>query len=167
MIMDIIQALVKEMEAEAATTRKMLQLVPAEKFDWKPHPKSMSMKNLAVHIAELPSWVQMAFNSSELDFAGMNYTPAPVTNNADLLSLFESSISVGLNALRSAKEEDLYPSWTLRTGDKIHAVYTKYEVVRHAFAQTTHHRAQLGVYLRLLDIPIPGSYGPSADEMTM
>ncbi|HEX8314593.1 MAG TPA: DinB family protein [Flavisolibacter sp.] len=163
--MDIIQALVKEMEAEAATTRKMLQLVPAEKFDWKPHTKSMSLQNLAVHIAELPSWVQMAFTTSELDFGTMDYTPSPVNNNADLLSLFENSLTSGVNALRNAKEDDLHPTWTMRTGDNIHAVLTKYELVRHAFAQTTHHRAQLGVYLRLLDIPIPGSYGPSADEM--
>ena len=165
--MDILKALVKEMEAEAGITRKMLQLIPAEKLSWKPHVKSMTLQNLAVHIAELPTWVQMAFNSSELDFAAMNYTPTPVTSSADLVSLFESSVSGGLQALQNAKEDDLLPSWTLRTGDKVHAVYTKYELVRHAFAQTTHHRAQLGVYLRLLDIPIPGSYGPSADEMTM
>ncbi|HUC83493.1 MAG TPA: DinB family protein [Flavisolibacter sp.] len=165
--MDIIQALAKEMEAEAAITRKMLQRVPAEKFDWKPHPKSMSLQNLSVHIAELPSWVQMAFNSSELDFAAMDYKPTPVTNNADLLAIFEGSLANGLTALRNAKEQDLQPSWTLRTGDKIHMVLNKYELVRHAFAQTTHHRAQLGVYLRLLDIPIPGSYGPSADEPEM
>lgn len=165
--MDIIQALAKEMEAEAAITRKMLQRVPAEKFDWKPHPKSMSLQNLAVHIAELPGWVQMAFNSSELDFAAMDYKPTPVTNNADLLAIFDGSLSNGLAALRNANEEDLQPSWTLRTGDKIHMVLNKYELVRHAFAQTTHHRAQLGVYLRLLDIPIPGSYGPSADEPDM
>lgn len=165
--MDILQALVKEMEAEAGITRKMLQLVPADKFDWKPHPKSMSMQNLAVHITELPSWVQLAFTTSELDFATMDFTPKPVASNAELMAIFENELSSGLNALRNAKEEDLHPSWTLRTGDKIHAVMTKYELVRHAFAQTTHHRAQLGVYLRLLDIPIPGSYGPSADEMTM
>lgn len=164
---DIVQPLVKEMEAEAGITRKILQRIPADKFDWKPHPKSMSMLNLAVHIAELPSWVQMAFTSSELDFATMNYTPTTVTTTADVLALFEHSFSSGLSALRKANEKDLLPSWTLRTGDKIHAVYTKYELVRHAFAQTTHHRAQLGVYLRLLDIPIPGSYGPSADEPTM
>ena len=163
--MDILQALVKEMEAEATTTRKMLQLVPTDKLSWKPHEKSMSLQNLAVHIAELPSWVSMALHTSELDFATMDYTPTPVNDAAEVLTIFESSLSTGLAALRSAKEEDLLPSWTMRTGDNVHAVMTKYEVIRHAFAQTTHHRAQLGVYLRLLNIPIPGSYGPSADEM--
>jgi len=163
--MDIIQALLKEMETEAATTRKMLQLVPVDKFGWKPHDKSMTMQNLAVHIAELPSWVSMALTTSELDFAAMNYKPTPVNDTKDLLSIFETSLATGTGALKNAKEDDLLPSWTMRTGENIHAVITKYEVIRHAFSQTTHHRAQLGVYLRLLNIPIPGSYGPSADEM--
>jgi uncharacterized damage-inducible protein DinB len=126
----------------------------------------MSMQNLAVHIAELPSWVSMALNTSELDFAAMDYTPTQVNDAGELITLFERSLSSGLTALRNAKEEDLEPTWTMRSGDKIHAVMNKYEVIRHAFAQTTHHRAQLGVYLRLLNIPIPGTYGPSADEMT-
>ncbi|HEY0040103.1 MAG TPA: DinB family protein [Flavisolibacter sp.] len=163
--MDILQALVKEMEAEAQITRKMLPLVPTDKLSWKPHEKSMSLQNLAVHIAELPSWVSMALNTSELDFATMDFTPTPVSNTNEIVAIFESSLSAGLTGLQAAKEEDLLPSWTMRTGENVHAVMTKYEVIRHAFAQTTHHRAQLGVYLRLLDIPIPGSYGPSADEM--
>ena len=163
--MDIIQALVKEMGEEAVTTRKMLQLIPADKFDWKPHEKSMSMQSLAVHIAELPSWVTMALTTSELDFGTMDFTPSPVSKTEEVVMLFEKSLSSGLASLQNAKEDDLLPAWTMRTGDNIHAVMTKYEVIRHAFAQTTHHRAQLGVYLRLLNIPIPGSYGPSADDM--
>ena len=163
--MDILQALVKEMEAEAVTTRKMLALIPAEKFAWKPHEKSMEMQNLAVHIAELPSWVSMALHTSELDFATMDFTPTKVADTQEILAMFEDSLAKGLQALKAAKEEDLLPSWTMRTGDQVHAIMTKYEVIRHAFAQTIHHRAQLGVYLRLLNIPIPGSYGPSADDM--
>ncbi|WP_207492926.1 DinB family protein [Aridibaculum aurantiacum] len=153
------------MEQEAAITRKMLKLVPADKFDWKPHEKSMSMQNLAVHIAELPSWVQMGLNTEGIDFATMDYKPTEVSSNEELLELFEKSFSAGDAALTAAKEDDLWPSWTMRQGEHVIAVMTKYEVIRHAFAQTTHHRAQLGVYLRLLNIPIPGSYGPSADEM--
>jgi uncharacterized damage-inducible protein DinB len=79
--------------------------------------------------------------------------------------MFETSFASGSNSLKNAKEDDLFPEWTMRSGEQIHAVMSKYEVIRHAFSQTTHHRAQLGVYLRLLNIPIPGSYGPSADEM--
>ncbi len=163
--MDVLPLLKKEMEQEAHTTRKMLKLVPFDKSGWKPHEKSTTLQNLAVHIAELPSWVSMAFNTSELDFATMDYKPTEVANIEALLNLFEKSLSSGLDSLSKAKEEDLLPTWIMRSGEQVHATYTKYEVIRHAFAQTTHHRAQLGVYLRLQNIPIPGSYGPSADEM--
>ena len=164
MSLSIIPLLLKEMDQEAITTRKMLKRVPADKWDWKPHEKSMPMRSLTVHIAELPSWVAMTLNTSELDFAGMDYTPTPVNSTAELLAIFEKSFAEGKAALEKAKEEDLLPNWTLRTGDHIHSVSTKYEVIRMSFCQIVHHRAQLGVYLRLLNIPIPDSYGPSADE---
>ncbi len=113
------------------------------------------MQNLAVHIAELPSWVSMGLNTSELDFAAMDYTPTEVSGTEELLNLFEKSFTSGREALTKAKEEDLLPTWTMRSGEQIHATMTKYEVIRHAFAQTTHHRAQLGVYLRLFRHPHP------------
>lgn len=163
--MSIIEMLLKEIDQEAVTTRKMLQRVPDDKFDWKPHVKSMSIRQLATHIAELPAWASMALSTFELDFAKMNYQPTPIDNTAGLLDLLEKSLADGKKALSNATDEDLQPNWTLRTGDRIHSVSTKYEVIRMSFCQTVHHRAQLGVYLRLLDIPIPGSYGPSADEM--
>ena len=165
--MDIIPLLVKEFEQEAAITRKMLALVPNDKFDWKPHPKSMSMKQLTVHIAEIPSWPDMMLKTSELDFATFPYQPAPAESADDLLNILEKSVEDTKEAFSKAKEEDLLPTWTLRSGDQVFAVMSKYEAIRHAFSQTIHHRAQLGVYLRLLNIPIPGSYGPSADEMGM
>ncbi len=163
--MQIIPLLLKEFEQEAQITRKMLKLVSPDNFDWKPHQKSMSMKQLSVHIAELPSWVKMALTTDVMDFQATPYQPTAVNNSEDLLQLFEKSLEDGTESLSSAKEEDLLPNWTLRSGEQIFNVFTKYEVIRHAFSQTTHHRAQLGVYLRILKIPIPGSYGPSADEM--
>lgn len=165
MSLSIIPLLLKEMEQEAQTTRKMLERVPADKFDWKPHEKSMSVKQVTTHIAELPSWTSMALNTSELDFATMDYTPTPLHSTEDLLALHEKSLADGKAALEKAREEDLLPDWTLRNGDQVYSVSSKYEVIRMSFSQTIHHRAQLGVFLRLLDIPIPGSYGPSADEM--
>jgi uncharacterized damage-inducible protein DinB len=165
MALSIIPLLLKEMEQEAVTTRKMLGRVPADKWDWKPHEKSMAMRSLTVHIAELPSWVAMTLNTNELNFESMDYTPTPVSATEELLAIFEKSFAEGKAALEKATEEDLLPNWTLRTGEKIHSVSTKYEVIRMSFCQIVHHRAQLGVYLRLLNIPIPGSYGPSADEM--
>ncbi|MDB5253193.1 MAG: damage-inducible protein DinB [Flaviaesturariibacter sp.] len=164
--MDIIQVLLKEFDSEAVITRKMLDRVPDGKWDWKPHPKSMSLESLSVHLAELPGWAHLMLTTSELDFAAAPYEPTKVSSPADLMALFEASYAKGREALQGAKEEDLLPTWTLRNGEQVYSVYTKYEVLRHAVAQNIHHRAQLGVYLRLLDIPIPGSYGPSADDMS-
>jgi uncharacterized damage-inducible protein DinB len=157
--------LLKEMEQEAQTTRKMLSLVPNDKFGWKPHEKSMTMKQLVTHIAELPGWVSFALTTSELDFATNHVEPTDVASTAELLDAFEKSYADGKGQLEKSNEEDLLPNWTMRNGEEIYSVSTKAEVIRMSFCQTVHHRAQLGVYLRLLNIPIPGSYGPSADEM--
>jgi len=163
--MDIIKELSTEMENEAATTRKMLALVPEDRFDWSPHPKSMTLKQLATHIAEIPSWVVMAVDRDELNFNEGDYKPTPVNSNADLLALFDKSYQTGQAALGRLSEPMLDTPWIMRGGEVVYLDTTKYGMVRHAFAQTIHHRAQLGVFLRLLDIAIPGSYGPSADEM--
>lgn len=162
--MIMVKTFLKELEQEAQTTRKMLSRIPEDKLGWKPHEKSMDIKALATHIAELPTWVGMALNTNELDFATMDYKPAEINKPSDLLDLLEASLADARANLEKAKDEDLLPDWTLRTGDQIHSVLSKGEVIRMAFSQIIHHRAQLGVYLRLLNIPIPGSYGPSADE---
>jgi uncharacterized damage-inducible protein DinB len=154
----------KELDNEAITTRKMLALVPAEKFDWKPHPKSMVMMNLATHIAEMPTWISMVLNTDELDFAANEYKPTIVKDNAELMELFEKSLEDARAQLAVGNEETLGNEWILRMGEQILSKGSKYDMIRHALSQVIHHRAQLGVYLRLLDIPIPGSYGPSADE---
>jgi uncharacterized damage-inducible protein DinB len=162
--MEILNLLQQEVEAESAITRKMLQRVPADKWDWKPHEKSMSLKQLTLHIAELPGWVAMALQTSELDFAAQPYTQPQVEDNAQLLQIFEKALQSGKEALQNANEDDLTPDWTLRNGEQVLMKTDKYGVIRHSISQTIHHRAQLGVYLRLLNILIPGSYGPSADE---
>jgi uncharacterized damage-inducible protein DinB len=163
--MTLIPMLLKEMEQEAQTTRKMLQRVPNDKYNWKPHPKSMTLQRLATHVAELPAWVTMTLATDELDFAKNEYAPEIINNTEELLAYFEKNLESGKESLENATDEDLLPNWTLRNGDQVYSVNTKGEVIRMAYCQTVHHRAQLGVYLRLLDIPIPGSYGPSADEM--
>jgi uncharacterized damage-inducible protein DinB len=163
--MQIIPLLLKELDYEVSVARKFLALVPEDKFDWKPHQKSTTMKGLTVHIAELPSWITLGLNTSELDFASSPYTPTTVNDTSDLLDILERSYESGKDSLTKASKEDLLPNWTLRNGEQIYSVMTKYELIRHCLNQITHHRAQLGVYLRILNIPIPGSYGPSADEM--
>lgn len=162
--MSILEMLLKEFDQEALTTRKMLERVPNDKYDWKPHDKSMTIGNLSTHLAELPGWITMGLNTTEMDFAVNPYQSVEINNTTELLSLFEKSLSDGRASLSSAKEEDLLPMWTLRNGEEIYMSVSKGELIRHSLSQIIHHRAQLGVYLRLLDIPIPASYGPSADE---
>ena len=160
-----IDALVKEMENEAITTRKMLSRIPDDKFDWKPHEKSMPVKRLSTHVAELPGWVAMALTQDELDFDKPGaYIRLESHSQAELMPFFEKTFTTGLEQLKKANENQLDETWILRKGDTILQKYTRAEVIRMAYNQIVHHRAQLGVYLRLLDIPIPGSYGPSADE---
>ena len=154
----------KELEKEALTTRKMLSVIPNDKYDWQPHPKSMTIRQLSTHIAELPTWIGMALNTSELDFATMDYQPQPVNDTAELLQIFETSLLDARAQLAAAKETTLDEPWTLRNGEQIYSTEPKADVIRMSLSQTIHHRAQLGVFLRLLDVPIPGSYGPSADE---
>jgi uncharacterized damage-inducible protein DinB len=163
--MSLIQSLLKEMNQEAETTRKMLSRVPDDQYDWQPHEKSMNIRRLATHIAELPSWVSMALNTSELDFAQNPYSVPTINNTKDLLVYFEQSLLEGRSRLEQATEDEMAGNWTLRNGDQVYSVNSKADVIRMSYSQVIHHRAQLGVYLRLLNVPIPGSYGPSADEM--
>ncbi len=163
--MSRIKMYLKELEQEALTTRKMLQRVPTDKFSWQPHPKSMTIKRLATHIAELPTWITMAIKTDELDFADNPYQPTDVNTTEELLAYFESSLADGRSELKEENESLLDKDWTLRNGQQIYSVEPKADVIRMSINQIIHHRAQLGVFLRLLDIPIPGSFGPSADDM--
>jgi uncharacterized damage-inducible protein DinB len=163
-LMDTLKSLLEEMEQEAQTTEKMLSRIPDDKYQWKPHAKSMTIEQLSTHIAELPTWVTITLNTDELDFATVPYEPKKVSGTADLLKLFEDSLADGYSSLQKADISTFDKTWTLRNGEQILNQRTKAEVIRMTYCQIVHHRAQLGVYLRLLDIPIPGSYGPSADE---
>lgn len=162
--MTIIDAFSHELEQEGNTTRKMLARIPNDRYDWSPHEKSMTIRRLANHIAELPSWIGMTLHTHELDFANNPYQPTTISNTAELLDFFEKTLEEGKAQLAGAKEEQLSENWTLRDGEQVHSTTSKLEVLRMTMSQIIHHRAQLGVYLRLLNTPIPGSYGPSADE---
>ena len=162
--MSRIKMYLKELDETAVTTRKMLERVPSDKFDWQPHPKSMSVKKLATHIAELPSWISMALTTDELDFAENPYTPEDVKDTSELLAYFEQSLQNGRKHLTDEYENVLDKNWTLRNGQQVYSVEPKADVIRMSLNQIVHHRAQLGVFLRLLNIPIPGSFGPSADD---
>jgi uncharacterized damage-inducible protein DinB len=163
--MSAITAFQQELEREAETTRKMLSVIPTGKFDWKPHPKSMTIKVLATHIADIFTWFGMVINTAELDFAKNPYQPEEVNSTPELLALFEKNLVQGRTALAGAKDEQLADNWMMRNGEEIWVNDNKHDVLRMCFGQIIHHRAQMGVFLRLLNVPIPGSYGPSADEM--
>lgn len=156
----------EELKQESTITRKMLERIPSDQYDYRPHPKSMTIHQLAGHIAELPGWVSMAFTTDELDFAVSGYTPPIWNNNEELLNLFEKSLAEGTMKLEQGTNEDLGKQWQLKNDGQVLMDLTKGSMVRHAISQTIHHRAQLGVFLRLLDIPIPGTYGPSADDQS-
>lgn len=161
----VVDLFAKELEQEALTTRKMLARVPEEHFDWQPHQKSMSLRRLATHVAELPGWIGMILITRELDFSNTPYAPVQIDSTAGLLQYFDKCLADGRTHLAVAHDEQLSALWSLRDGDQVHSTSPKGEVLRMTFSQIIHHRAQLGVYLRLLDIPLPGSYGPSADEV--
>jgi uncharacterized damage-inducible protein DinB len=153
----------KQFIEEGTTTRKMLSRVPQDQFGYQPHTKSMDMKRLATHIADLPGWIHMTFTTDEIDFA-KPYEQPSINSHDDLMNYFETRYNAGLSTLVPENEKLLDKPWTLRNGDTIYSSDPKIEIIRMSLSQQIHHRAQLGVYLRLLNVPIPGSYGPSADE---
>ena len=163
--MSIAEKLLAELKQEAVTTRKILKIVPLEKGDWKPHVKNFSLLQLATHVAELPNYLHMTISQDELDFAKSNYKPSIPVSSKELLSIFEKNLKNAEEALMNCSDEEMSKNWTMRSGDTIFFSSPKVSVIRSlCLNHLVHHRAQLGLYLRLLDVPIPGSYGPSADD---
>jgi len=161
-------ALISELQYEAATTRKILERIPEDKFDWKPHEKSMPMGRLAVHVAEMTDWAKEAVTTDELDFANQEYKPFEPRTTADLVEYFDEKINDAIEALSKTSDEAMMENWTLRNGDQIYFTMMRIQVLRGmVFNHIIHHRGQLSVYLRLNDIPVPAMYGPSADEGAM
>ena len=164
--MSINQGFIAEMQHEAAVTRKFLERYPEDKPDWAPHEKSMKISRLAGHLAELPNWTGYTLGRDELDFASFRPQPKHATTAADLLEFFNINIEEALACLQRTGDTVFMSNWTMRRGEHIFFTMPKVVVVRNfVMNHAVHHRAQLGVYLRLLNLRIPGSYGPSADEM--
>ncbi len=160
------EPLVEELMHEAAGTHKMLELIPYEKLGWQPHEKSMTLGRLGAHIAEIPGWLVQTIKQEELDFATADLTPQPLEEPGAILQVFNENMQKGLDALHAATDENLTSAWTLRHGDEVLLRMQRIGVVRGmVLNHIVHHRGQLSVYLRLLDIPVPGMYGPSADDM--
>lgn len=163
--MSLCQALAAELQQEAKATRRILERVPEGSFDWKPHDKSMSLGRLAGHVAELPSLIAPALTQDELDFASGTYQPFAPTSTAELLEKFAGNIAKAVELLGSQTEESMGESWRLGSGEQTFFKGPRAAAVRVlALNHVVHHRGQLSVYLRLLDVPVPSIYGPSADE---
>ena len=162
--MPLTDALLPEFDHEMTLTRKLLERVPEDKFDWKPHQKSMTLGGLATHLANLPNWGEMTLNQSEIDIGGAAPNPQ-AASRADLLAAFDKAVAATRGTLTGKSDAELMAPWTLKRDG--HAIFSmpKAAVWRSfVMSHIVHHRGQLSVYLRLQDVPLPSIYGPSVDE---
>jgi uncharacterized damage-inducible protein DinB len=169
--MTISESLLPEFDHEMANTRKSLERVPEDKLDFTPHPKSKTMRWLAGHVANLPGWAVMAIERDAIDIAPPGgpppRTPEPASRAA-LLEMFDKNVAEARAAIAGASDEHLLKNWTLLAGGREILTQPRVAVLRgFVMNHLIHHRAQLSVYLRLTDVPVPALYGPSADEAPM
>jgi uncharacterized damage-inducible protein DinB len=156
--------LVAELQRELPITRRLLERVPAEQFGWQPHPKSMSLGALAAHMANLIGFLDMAVQGPETDVEAVAW-PAPPTTTDELLQRFDVNGATIQTTLAALADAEFHGLWALRRGEQILMQLPRVAVVRtFVLNHLIHHRGQLSVYLRLLDIPVPAIYGNSADE---
>ena len=158
--------LLPELESEFAKTRKFLSVVPDGHNDFKPHPKSMSLSHLAGHVAELPEFLTTMLSSPDLDMGKTPMTPFRMETRQQALAHFDEVADAAITAVKSTSDEVFQQHWVLSWSGQTIFSGTRYMAYRElGVNHIVHHRAQLGVFLRLLGLPIPGTYGPSADEM--
>ncbi|MFD0618657.1 DinB family protein [Paenibacillus sp. GCM10027629] len=162
------QLIVGDATHELATTRRILERLPEEHMSWKPHEKSMSLGGLVTHLINLLNWQIAIFQYSEFDLSTVPQRREALEKRADVLEEFDANVGKFEQLLAECDEKTLGEEWTLRHGDHIILRQPRAIALRtFGLSHMVHHRAQLGVYLRLLDIPVPSMYGPSADESPM
>lgn len=166
--MKIAESVLPEFDQEMANTRKVLERTPADKFAWKPHPKSFAMGPLAAHIANMAEWASLTLQQDSFDFAPPGeppYETPKFTSTEALVASFDKSVANARSALTATDDAKMLAPWSLMAGGKILMTMPRAAVLRtFVMNHIIHHRAQLGVYLRMNDIPVPALYGPSADE---
>lgn len=169
--MSIAQSLLPEFDQELAGTRKTLERIPADKFDWRPHEKSFTMISLATHIANMFGWGMTTIKESSFDVApvgGEPYKEEPAKSVAELLEKFDKNAAEFRAVIAGASDADLMADWSLLQGGNTLFTMPRIACLRGMiFNHIIHHRAQLTVYLRMNDVPVPALYGPSADESGM
>ncbi len=162
--MTISELLLPEFDNEMSSTRKLLERVSLDSGDWEPHAKSMSMRRLASHVAEIPKWGVDIVKLDSLDIPP-GQKPFQANSSKELMERFESKSGEAREAIAGASDEHLKKLWTVSFGERVVFNRPRYELLRTMMMNhLIHHRGQLSVYLRLKDIPVPGMYGPSADE---
>ena len=163
--MSMCAPLAAEMRQEARTTRRIMERVPEASFGWKPHEKSMTLGRLAAHVAELPELIIPALTREEFDFGSGEFKPFEPGSTAELLEKFDRNIETAAGLLEKQPDGRMGEKWRLRSGEHVLFEMPRVMVVRFVgLNHVIHHRGQLSVYLRLLDVPLPSIYGPSADE---
>ena len=169
--MKISDLFLPEFEQEMATARKTLERIPEDKLSWKPHDKSMPLGRLAGHVAELAGWAVPTIEQDSLDFMPPGqppFQPTFATSQKQVLEIFDKNAAASRQSIAGASDEHLIKNWSLLRAGQTLLTMPRFAVLRSfCINQIIHHRAQLGVYLRLNNIPVPSVYGPSADEGTM
>ena len=160
--MSISDTLLPEYDQEMATTRRVLERVPSDKGEWKPHPKSFALGHLAQLVATMPGWLTRTVAGTAIDLAGGPGYSFEKTET--LLEQFDRHVREARAAIAAAKDADYDVPWSLKMGEKVLFTSPRGTVVRQTINHLVHHRGQLTVYLRLLDVPVPSVYGPTADE---
>ena len=159
------QAMAAELQQEAASTRKILERIPADKLTWKPHPKSMTLGQLGLHIAQIPAAIASLAQLDEFDATHTDFTPAQPASHKDILDALDKSLPAAGQYLASMSEETARKIWRMTANGKEMLAIPRVAVLRSILLNHWyHHRGQLSVYLRMLDVPIPIIYGRSADE---
>lgn len=160
--MSLAQSFLGELEQEMPTTRRLLERVPSDKGQWKPHPKSFPLGHLAQLVARMPGWLPNIVRETALDLA--SGAPYSFETTETLLAEFDRNVTEAREALAATSDADFMVNWSLKQGDRVLFSLPRVAVMRQTINHLVHHRGQLTVYLRLLDVPIPSIYGPTADE---
>ena len=163
--MPLVDALLPEFDHEMTTTRKTLERVPEDKFEWKPHARSFSLGALAMHLANIPTWGTETLTKSAIDLPAVQQPASALPSKTELIAAFDRNVAAARAAMTGKTDAELLAIWSLKRGGKTLFSMPKTAVLRSfVLSHIIHHRAQLGVYLRLLDVPVPATYGPTADE---
>lgn len=157
------EMLLPEFEQEMKSTRRLIERVPDDKGEWKPHPKSFPLGHLTQLVATMPGWITSAITDDSLDL-GQNLPGYAFQKTASLLEQFDRHVAEASDAIRGASDAEFSQPWSLKMNGKVIFTVPKIGMVRQNMSHLSHHRGQLTVYLRLLDVPIPSIYGPTADE---